>query len=785
MKKKIVKFISFAIALVISTLGVVFSATGCGLIVRDYARANARTITTISEFTQNVYINRRAVLRADGSHAFLEFTEFGADDRAIKAREVTQFGDPVYPEVVFDIFTGQQINLLNDPSLPRWPTPLLQQENRDRIFAFERDAHGNMLRTSLEQRAAATLREEIIPIEFTSPQIRIYQAQLVNHFHQFAGQFLNQGMTVEEAVDQIMGILINQELVIIEADKHFFVGNLYWTEEDVDHIQRSVYATIDAQILRHMNIILERNGLPHLLTPNPAPPEGSQPSLPTRPEPEEERVISPRIHSNRDRNAQGYDLHDNGTPIIRSEYRWQDGWYLNDSWFLHGDWDPYFTRINGQYVGAFEANPNYIAGFPGMHGDADRRSLSREALNAFLEEMLDSAQHIIGLSDYNVNMDDRQRGYIATLAEEAEFLRHVRDTKGIEFIYPLMGNTLTFKLLVGAQSIQQSKLEKLQVYVTNIVQVNDNDIVSEYQNRLQNQRLRFGGINNIPVNRHGFSAAIDAGELILWTPTNRYLWVKHILLPFGDAEEARLENFDRRNRHLPEAIRRARREEYRAQLAAEMNVYRNIDGERDFARPFRSNDVVAYIYDNMRHHRNNPQMAEETFHDLIFDWNNDPGIFNNRIGYRVIYRLANDDTEQYMQEFADAAREFRTRRFGLGQLLTDENGAPQLAITDFGIHIMFYAADPFYFNNQGEWAHGVKTLSLNCYTTPGRHESVRDVIRRELLEQRRNAFYANWEADYIVRMRRRRLNEDTMLVLIDNRSIDDLTQRWHQEIFGR
>jgi len=786
MKKKFIKFMTISIALVFSALSVVFS-TGCGLVVRSYARENARVIATISEFVQNAYVSRSAIRRGN-DYVFIEFSDFDANNRAIKARQINSFGDPIYPEVVFDVFTGQHITLMNHPSLPRWTSAIEQRDNRDHVFAFERDANGAMLGTDLGiERLNATIRTVRQPVEFRSPEIRIYQAQLVNHFNQFAGQFINQGMSVEETVEQLIGILINQELVMIEADKEFFVGNLYWTEADVEEIQRAVYHTIDMQILRHMNQILERRGSPHLLTPEDAAPDGASPQFPTRPEPEMQNPPpSPRIHANREAGGGIYRrTHDNGTDIVRQDnYRWHDEWYLNDAWFLHGEWNPNFANIDGRIVGAFEPHPSYIALFPGMHGSAERRSLAREAVNAFLEEMLDNAQHIIGLSDYNQRMDDTQRANRAILEQEAEFFRFVRDTRGIEFVYPLMGNSLTFKLLIGTSSIQQAKLEKLQLMVTNSVQVSQDDLAREHLNRLQSQRTRFGGTNNIPVNRHEFSAAMSAGELMLWTPSNRYLWVKHILLPFGAADEARLERWDERNAHLIPSVRAEQRALYRERIAEEMNVYRNVDGNRDFSRAYSSEFVVNLIYDNMRQFRNVPHLANEAFHDLIFDWNNDPGIFNNRTGYQVIYRLEAEDTEQFMQEFADAAREFRTRQFGLGQLLTDETGAPQLAITDFGIHIMFYAADPFYFAANGQRMHGATTLYLNCYTSPTRDERVGDIIRGQMLEQRRSAFYANWEADYIVRMRRRRIDGEYLL-LIEQRIVDELSQRWHEEIFGR
>jgi len=805
MKKKTIKFITIATALMFTILSVVFVSTGCGLIERAYDRENARVIATIREHTQNAYVNRSVII-IDGELVYLEFNEFNSSGRAISARKTTMFGDPYLrngQEVIFDVFTGQEINTRNALNVPRWTTPQLQQLNRDHFFAFERDANGHLLRTELGAspalhpgdivadypiRRQARIGTSNIAVPFTSPEVRIYQAQLVNHFNQFAGQFINQGMTIEQAVDQLMGILVNQEIVLIEADRQFFVGNLYWTEDDIYEIQRSVYHTIDAQILRHKNQILERRGQPHITVPDGDDDLSSPPSVPVpQPPPEEVPPPSPRIHA-------GRTMHDNGQPIQRAVrnndgtytpvYRWHDDWYLNDAWFLHDGWDA--------NLGAFSANQDLVRSFPGMHGDASRRSLAREALNAFLEEMLDNAERIIGLSPYNHHMDDVQRDNKRTLEEEAAFLRNIRDTKGIEYVYPILGNTLTVKLLIGVSSINQAKMEKLQALITRGVTVSEGELVREWQDRVQRQQARFGGLNNTPVNTSAYSAAVEADELMLFTPSNRYVWVKHILLPFENGRE-RMVAFDATNDWGTEAAQTARREAYRLNMRRDMNVYRAVDGERDTDNPFRPDFVINQIYATMARYRNTPHLANEAFHRLIFEWNTDPGAFNNTTGYQVIQNLLAEDEDPWMPEFAAAAREFRTRGFSIGQLLTEDNGAPRYAITDFGIHIMFYASDPFHFNNDGVFAPGFRTLSLDCFTTPMRSERVRDIIHADLLGQRQSGFYNNWEADHIVNMRRLMLNDsgvayrngESAFLEIEEHIVEELARRWHDEIFGR
>jgi len=744
MRKRIIKIGSLAIALFLS----VSFLAGCMLFERNYAREMAEVVATISVPVQTAEVEKPAA--QVGTRLYLlEFTDFGADGRAIMARQVNDYGTPARfnadgelvtlgeddAEQRFDISEGRPNLWTGEWAGQRPQNPNgTYQSLAGTVWAMRLDQNG------ARNAAPSPLLTNTARREFVSPQIRIYQAQLVNQFNQNAGQFITAGMSrdeLREVVEQILDNMIGAELILLEADKQFFAGNLYWTEQDVEDIQRSVYETIDAQIFRHKNAILERRG-EDLLTPT-SPGAAPEPEreFPVPPPPAFETEDSPRYHA-------GRVTHDDGSLINRNEYRWHDQWYTADDWFIQTD-------------------PSLVATFPGMWGTPSQQSLSREALNSFLEEMLDNAEFIIGLNDEHRDKTETQIAHRRIIDEEAAELRRVANTYGISYVYPLMGRTLTFKYLIGMPIIRQMKMEKLQQYITRQVQVTTRDVEVFYAQRLEEQRRRF-------VDTAAYSAAVEANDLILYTPNDRYLWVKHILLPFHPEDLELLEAA--RQRYNPNRVTEGAPHENfvaaRALIAENMRVYRNVDGNRDRGNPFTKQEAVSRISNTMSRYRNAPVQAERAFIELIFEWNTDPGMFNNSRGYNIITNP--DETDRWMPEFTEGGRAFRTGNYRLGQLLTDI-----YVITDFGIHIMYYAADPGRFNYRGAFQLGGE-IGLNSFTTPGRQARVVDALREELLQSRRAEVWQNWEAVYVRDFRRD--YSDTV-----DSAINRLTRRWHRQIF--
>jgi len=107
---------------------------------------------------------------------------------------------------------------------------------------------------------------------YTSPAVNIYKSQLVNYVNNYGGQYINSyGYTLERTVETLLDMLVSSELVLVEADKFFHFGEMYWTEDDVLEIQTKVYAAIDDQIFDVMNEVLDRKEEPKMEKPQSAP----------------------------------------------------------------------------------------------------------------------------------------------------------------------------------------------------------------------------------------------------------------------------------------------------------------------------------------------------------------------------------------------------------------------------------------------------------------------------------------------------------------------------------
>ena len=97
------------------------------------------------------------------------------------------------------------------------------------------------------------------------------------------------------------------------------------------------------------------------------------------------------------------------------------------------------------------------------------------------------------------------------------------------------------------------------------------------------------------------------------------------------------------------------------------------------------------------------------------------------------YELGTGESETYMQEFADAARDMYDT-LEVGQLYD------KLVVTDYGVHIMYLASK----TKAGE------VKGLYDYQTPGEYTRVYDVIKDSLLSSKQSAAYNAWATEKIV-----------------------------------
>lgn len=366
-----------------------------------------------------------------------------------------------------------------------------------------------------------------------------------------------------------------------------------------------------------------------------------------------------------------------------------DAWYLDSTWAIEHD-----------------SNFNSL---PGNYGNADTKSLAREGVLRLISSLEEAAENLINVTEAETEQ----------INKEVKMLRDMCSEKGVAYAYRVLGKTMLCKKLYGDAAIKSQKMTILENYIVEDVTVSEDEIVAKYNKMLAEQVISFETESN-------FNTAATGDDLVLYRANGNYVYVKHILLPFSDEQTKYLTSY--KDIHTED--------EYLAERNRMVNnivAYPHVDGEDDTTRPLTVSQIFTEVRGAMSRASASPYDAERTFDDLIYKYNTDPGIFGNEKGYAVKYQLDSGENETYMIEFAEAARAFRDEGYKVGEIYDD------FIVTDYGVHIMYYAADYI----------GGETLGLNDYTTGGRYTLVKDVITDELLNEAKQEKFTVWQDERI------------------------------------
>lgn len=359
-----------------------------------------------------------------------------------------------------------------------------------------------------------------------------------------------------------------------------------------------------------------------------------------------------------------------------------------------------------------------LSRYPAMFGDLDKLSLEREAMRRFIS-LLESRVK----DDFRVTADDR-----AKFDEDIKKINEIIDTQGISYVYPMIGQTHLMHYITGESLEQSQKITLLQEYLTESVNVDDSRVLESYNSLLNAQRSAF---TDPETGIAAFDSAMSGSNTVLYYPNTNYFYVKHILLPFSDAQKAELTAYKARL-----DVTKADVVAFRDRLVDGIVCYPHVAGEDDKSRPMTVDEVIAEIKSVMYPLESNARLADLAFDDLIYKYNTDTGAFGNNKGYVVKYELDEGESETYMQEFADAARELRKNQ-AVGQVYQERNGNRvdyQKVVTDYGVHIMYFAS-----------VTEVGAVNLYSYTTPGEVETYFDVLKAPIASALENVAYSKWE----------------------------------------
>lgn len=517
---------------------------------------------------------------------------------------------------------------------------------------------------------------------FKSAKKNIYKSDLISMLNQYGQSYMqNYNLTLEQTVDRLLDELITRELLLVEADRLLAQGKIQWTQKEENQKLEYIYSSLDNLISSFRNEILSDRG------------ESSSSSSDEENSDSETTYPTPDAETTED-DYKYYQFDKDGNPIYEEDKFDKDGNPL----------------------------PKYIvwapeeSSYPCLWGDEDKKSLDREAVNRVLLRLKDLVD-----DDFKVTKEDKK-----LFEQDDKEIENVRNTKGIEAVYPMLGKTHYLEYIVGTSARQSIMLSLLQEYITEDVTVTDDEVTDAYNSEVRNQ------YDSYRDNQSAYQTAVTDGKTtILYQRDDSYFWVKHILLPFSDKQKADFEALKKDPANAGKDFTEIRD----TQMVNEAVVYPHVDGEDDKSHPMKIKDVYNEVIAKMSPVAGNAYEAERTFDELIYKYSTDPGSF----GYGKLYAVKrNDDTGHsgYMEEFYDGAMElYNNPEYKVGSVL------PKYVVTDYGVHIMYFAME----------ATPGKILQLDDFTTPGRYEStkIRKTFEDTIKTAKENSAFDTWSAERI------------------------------------
>ena len=356
------------------------------------------------------------------------------------------------------------------------------------------------------------------------------------------------------------------------------------------------------------------------------------------------------------------------------------------------------------------------ANWPGVSGDSERRSLEIEALRRFTSNIIQVVEG--GVREYDSAKLEADRNTIN------EFLRTRNYT---ELYLWLVDSYLVYQ--IGARDMRQQIEDGIiNRFLTEAVEVSDTDVENLFMAQRETQQFQFSR------DQQAFASAVSGNQNILFRPNNNFFYVKHVLLPFSDAQTAQLANFRQRPN-----VTRAEIEEFRnEQLVNDIRVHRrDVNGFPILEREYTAQEVLSEVVREVNRLSANLTYATRRFTDFIYEFNTDPGAFTHPLGYAMPH-----DREaggQFMPEFEQGGWELAENHFP-GVVLN------RFVVTDFGVHIMMYASNP----------PANYTALLGNFQTPANENTWFDVFYNQLREARERDEFEAWARRTITSVRNQR-----------------------------
>ncbi|MCI8413686.1 MAG: hypothetical protein HFE47_06320 [Clostridia bacterium] len=540
-------------------------------------------------------------------------------------------------------------------------------------------------------------------VTFKSEPRYIYKSDLTSVVQQNAQTYMsNYGYTLQKAVEVLLDQLVMRELLSVEADRLRAQGFIDWTQKDDNDKLKSIYSAIDSRLTSIRSEIASGFGEDDSMETEEVSTETTYPT------PEQEK---------NDEDTSYYQYDEFGEVImvdkvVNGQIVYEQKTDSFGNLVFDEEGKPVYDQTRPVKVPDYKVWEPEEADYPAIWGTEDEKSLDREAMYRFINNIKDLANE-----DFKATAEDK-----ALFAQDEKDIENVINTKGIEAVYPMIGKTHYLEYLVGTSAEQSIMITKLQDYITDSVDVTDDEVVKQYRNQLEYQ------VNTYGADQAAYQKAVaDGTTTMLYLRDDSYFYVKHILLPFSDEQKAYLESYKKDPQNADKDYKVMRD----SQMVNETVVYPHKNGEDDKTNPKTVQNVFNEVYAAMSRVQSNPKEAERLFDDYIYKYNTDPGAF----GYGKMYAVKRNDDEEhsgYMEEFYDAAIELYDG-YNEGAVL------PQYAVTDYGVHIMYLAL---------KVKPGTRR-NLDDYLTLGQYKTVRETLEETIRSTKEGSAFDAWAADRI------------------------------------
>lgn len=565
---------------------------------------------------------------------------------------------------------------------------------------------------------------------YKSDKRYIYKSDLISSLNMYAESYMNNnGYTLEQTTEALLEQLITRELLLIEAERLEYQGLIDWTQKDENDKLKNIYSAIDSRLTTLRGEIFS---------------DYSE-STSTETEDVSTETTYPVPEGNDTDADSEYYIYDAFGSVVKEEKKDSDGNPVYEQ-AVDGYGNPVFalaTDENGNplkdengnsvykpvYAKDKDGNPVPVmvpkykewkpekVDYPCIWGTEDEQSLDREAVRRFIALIKE-----LVANDFKVTKTDKE-----LFAKDDAAIADVINTKGIEYVYPMLGTTHYMEYIVGASAKQSILIQKLQDYIVDSVMVTDDEITKEYQKQLQYQ------YNAYKNDQTAYQTAVKEGNTtLLYLRDDSYFYVKHILLPFSAEQTAYLTEYKNNPANADKDYTVMRD----TQMVNETVVYPHVNGEDDKTDPKTVQQVFDEIYAAMSRVSGSLRDAERLFDAYTYKYNTDSGAF----GTGKAYAVKRDDEEEhsgYMVEFYEGAMKLYNgtdeRQYKEGEVL------PEIVVTDYGVHIMYLAMK----------VRPGTVRGLDDYLTYGQYKTVRETLSETITSTKENNAFDTWAAERI------------------------------------